>query len=451
VRVLLHRRALLCFLVIWLLAAVIGLALAAQPAHELSDVTHYKLWTHLVTTRGVAAMYSGEYPESYVIYPPVTMYGLWVVGHVYQAVVDRGFDTRQAQASRWLTFGIRLMALSVHLILGLVIILLLRQAAEPWQATVGAGLYLLNPGAMWDVAIWGQPDSWHSLFALLGFWFIGCARPLAGGGWLGLAAMTKPQAWALLPLASVAVLAHSFSPKSDVQRVARRRRLDLAAGSGQAVGRGLQAAIGGAAVILLVLLPFLVGGRLSEALTLPEHISTVMPVSSANAHNLWWLVTRGASAPFVFDHERFVGPLTYRQAALLMLVAVLAFTLWRAWLARGPWELAALAAYTSHSWFCLTTGAHENHPFMIFPFLCLVWWRSRFLAVVLILLIASFSFNVLAHDLDLEPLFQATLGEWNWRLQMAASGLNLLILASWTGWLVRQGGGPAGVPQPSTR
>jgi hypothetical protein len=199
---------------------------------------------------------------------------------------------------------------------------------------------------------------------------------------------------------------------------------------------------------LLVLLPFLLSGRWRELLTLPEHISSVMPVASANAHNLWWLVTRGA-IPFVFDSERLGPPfaVTYRQAALGLLLAALAFSLWRAWSARGPWELAALSAYSVHAWFCLTTAAHENHPFMIFPFLCLVWWRSRFLAVVLPLLIATFSLNVLIHDPGLEPLFSEALGDWSWRLQMAASGLNLLILAAWSVWLLRPAGGPAQAPE----
>src|SRR6476469_7540585 len=56
------------FAAIWLAAALGGLLLASQPAHPLADVTHYKLWARLVTTEGIAAMYSGEYPDSYVIY-----------------------------------------------------------------------------------------------------------------------------------------------------------------------------------------------------------------------------------------------------------------------------------------------------------------------------------------------------------------------------------------------
>ena len=401
------------FRLVWLLAATIGLALAVQPAHALADVSHYKYWARLGATQGVAAFYSGVYAETYAIYPPLGLYALALLGRLYQAVVDPSFELEAALASHWLTVAIRLLALGMQLVLGGVLFRLLAPRAGAARATIGAGAYLLNPGALRDVAVWGQPDSWHSLFALLGIWAIGLGRSAPGGGWLGLAAMTKPQAWALLPLSAAALLRQ-----------------------GGARGAAVAGAAGGM-VTLVVVLPFLLAGRLRELLTLPGQISSVMTVASANAHNLRWLVTRGAE-PFVFDSERLGSlPLTYRQAALGLVLVALAFTLWRVWLARGVWELAGLAAYAAHAWFSLTTAAHENHAFMAFPFLCLVWWRSRFLGLVLALLIAAFSFNVLVHDFGLAPLADSLLGRWNWRLQMAASALNLLILAAWTVWLVR--------------
>jgi hypothetical protein len=403
--------------------------MALQPAHELADVTHYKYWARLVTTEGVQASYSGRYPESYAIYPPVTMYGLSVVGQLYQRLADPAFELDRALASHGLTTAIRLMALSMHLVLGLVLFGLLGRWVGPRAGLVGGGLYLLNPGALWDVAVWAQPDSWHSLFAVLGLWSIGRAQAIQGGAWLGLAAMTKPQVWALLPIAAVALL-----------RSARPRASAIRAG------------LAGGAVVLVVLAPFVATGRLREFVTLPRQISSVMPVASANAHNLWWLATRG-EFPFVLDSAPVLGrlPLSYRQAALALFCGILLFVTWRAWQARGPWELAELAAYFGHAWFCVTAQAHENHPFMLFPFLCLVWWRSRFLLGVLLVLIGTFSFNVLVHDFGLAPLFDEALGRWNWRLQMLASVLNLVVLAAWTGWLIRPRSAPEGAPEGSPR
>ena len=404
------------FVGLWLLAALLGLALALQPAHPLADVAHYKYWTRLVTTEGITSSYAGEYPESYVIYPPVTIYGLAAVGTIYRALVDPEFDRERALASQELTTGIRLMALGFHLATGAVLYALLAGRAGGWWPTVAGGVYLLNPGALWDVAVWGQPDSWHALFVLVGLWSLGWRRPLRGGAWLALAALTKPQAWVVLPLAALAIWRHNGW-----------------------VG-GVRAVLAGAGVAALVLAPFAVAGRLPDLLTLPGQISTVMPVGSANAHNLWWLVT-GGTVPFVFDSERVGGPLalTYRQVALGLVAAVVLFALWRAWFVTTVWELLEVGAYTVQGWFCFTTGAHENHQFLLFPLLVAVCWRSRLLAVLLALLVLEFSFNVLVHDFGLAPLADELLGGRNGQLQQAASLLNLAVFAGWTGRLVLTG------------
>ena len=387
-----------------------------RPAHPLADVSHYKFWTRLVTTQGVAASYAGEYPESYAIYPPVTMYGLAMVGTLYRVLLDPEFDRDLALASQELTTGIRLLALTFHLAGGAVLYLLLTGPAGGWRAAAASGLYLLNPGALWDVAVWGQPDSWHALFVLLGLWSLGWRRPMRGGAWLALAALTKPQAWLVLPLAALSTV-----------------RCNGWAGFGRAV-------LGGVVVATLVLAPFAVAGQLPDLLTLPGHVSGVIPVASANAHNLWWLVTGGA-VPFLFDSERLGAPLalTYRQAGLALIGVVVLFTLWQAWLIATVWELLELAAFTIQGWFCFTTAAHENHQFLLFPLLAAVCWRSRLLSALLALLVLLFSFNVLVHDFGLAPFADELLGRRNGQLQQVASLLNLAILAVWTGRLAQNG------------
>jgi hypothetical protein len=394
----------------WALAALLGVWLAFQPAHPLSDVSHYKYWTRLVTTEGLTGLYAGTYPESYAIYPPVPMLGLWLVGALYQRLVDPSFGLDSALASAWLTTAIRLLALAVHLALGLVLYRLLRRGAAGWQAAVSAGVYLVNPGALWDVAVWAQPDAWHALFLLLAVWQAGWGRSAGAGLWLGLALMTKPQAWVLAPVIVIG-LARRAGPVGLVR-----------------------AALTGGVVVALVVLPFALAGRLGQLLTLPRQISSVMPVASANAHNVWWIVTR-ATEPFVLDSAPLAAGLSYRQAGLTLLLATLVFALWPAWRARDVWELAAVAAFFAQAWFCLTVGAHENHQFMLFPLLCLVWWRDRFLAAILLVLVVAFSFNVMAHDFGLVEQVEAGLGPAFRPAQLLASVVNLLVMLAWGGWL----------------
>src|SRR5262249_46446681 len=159
--------------------------------------------------------------------------------------------------------------------------------------------YLFNPGVVFDVAQWGQPDPVFGLFVLLAI-AAACGsaglsrspergddvRPPRGSGLpsattaslvsaavaglaIVLAALAKPQAWVYLPLVAALVW----------------RRGGLL---------GLVAAgVAGGAGGLAVALPFLLHGTLRELIGLPGAISSVMPVVTANAHNLWWAFSGG--------------------------------------------------------------------------------------------------------------------------------------------------------------
>lgn len=91
------------------LAATLGLALALFELVALlpdweGDITHYKYWTHLITVRGIWAAYSGTWPETYAIYPPVLLYAFRAVGVLYRAAVDPAFDLAAALDSQPLTW-----------------------------------------------------------------------------------------------------------------------------------------------------------------------------------------------------------------------------------------------------------------------------------------------------------------------------------------------------------
>lgn len=393
-------------------AALVGLVLASRPAHPLADVTHYKLWARLVTTEGIAASYSGTYPDTYTIYPPVTMYGYRLVGEAYRRLVDPTFAPGPAMRSQLLTVLVRGMALAVHLVLAVVLYGLLRRPAGERAAALSAGLFALSPGALWDQAVWGQPDGWYSLFVVLGLWWLGGRATLRGWAFLALAALTKPQAWLILPLAGLQTL-----------RLAGPRGVALAAAAA-------------ATVAGFVLAPFVLAGRFGEFLSLPRQISSVMPVVTANAHNLWWIVT-AASPTFALDSEPLLGGLSFRQVASLLVLAAQAFVVlvwWR--LEVDRWELLGLAAFSTHAWFCLTVGAHENHPFLALPLLALVAWRGRFLAGTYLVLTLAFGLNVLVHDPWVEDRLGGLVDLRG--LGLAASWLNLAVLAAWSGWLVRR-------------
>ena len=122
--------------------------------------------------------------------------------------------------------------------------------------------------------------------------------------------------------------------------------------------------------------------RLGELLSLPGTVSSVMPVVSADAHNLWWLVVQlarpGPALPPGLG-PRCVGPLTYRTLAAgagrrRVAADVLAVL-------DAARQLAEAAALGVLGWFTFTTQAHENHLFFALPLLSLAWPTRRWLLV----------------------------------------------------------------------
>ena len=402
------------------LAGLVCYAVLMLPVHAAADVTHYKYWTRQVATHGVAGAYSGTYPETAAIYPPTTMYGYRAVGWIYRRVADPTFDMQAALDSHLLTVLTKLVAVVPHLIGIPVIFGLLTAYARPAAAFAMAAIYGLNPAAIFDAAFWGQPDAVHAILLVIAIWLVEKDRPLAAGLFVGLAAATKPQAWALFPFLAYVCL----------------RRFGLA----RSVGLGVAAAI----AAIVVCLPFLVYGTVPELLTLPKLIADTMPVASANAHNIWWIAT-GASQEFVPDAEPFLGPITYRQVALGLALLVMAYGIWRTnpWATRGG--LAQIAAYLAFGWFLVTTRAHENHAFMVLPLLAMAMPRSGFLIAVSAAISLTLFANMVLHDYGLASTWIAVLGLETWtRLQLVNAALNVAIFLAWSVWLLR-------TAQPSAR
>jgi hypothetical protein len=409
-----------------------GIALAI-PAGPLADLTHFKHWARLVTVEGVHSAYSGEYPETYAIYPPVTLLGFRVAGEVYERTRDPAFALEPALASHELSYLIRFQAIVFHLLVGLAVYVVAGRVAPFGPAFAALVAYLFNPGVLFDVAQWGQPDPVFGLFVLIALAAVSwpgqvdtsaegvSAAPVVwlsmgelalrsgtAGAAIVLAALAKPQAWVFLPLVGLLIW----------------RRGGI---SGVAVG-ALAAAAAGA----LIAAPFVVHGTLRELLGLPRAISNVMPVVSANAHNLWWLGTAGA-ARWYLDQETLVGPVTYRLVGMSVVAALGCLALLRA--ARAPSLAATFAAgaYTAFAFFMAMTQIHENHMYVVFPLLAVAAAADRRLWPLYLVLALSWCANMLLHDFDfaeqaVAPLLPWTLAE----LHQFGALVNTLVLFVWT-------------------
>jgi hypothetical protein len=410
-------RALAVFAGACFVALVIGHLLRDTPGYMVhnpdgtitGDITHYVYWTRLVTLGGIQSAYGGTWPQTYAVYPPVTLYADQAVGNVYRWLQDPGFDPQAAQESLWLREAIKFVALTWHLLTAVAIFVIGgRMTRAPLTAAVAGSLYVVNPAALYDVGHWAQPDGAHSLFSVVAIGLLGLGQVVAPWAAMGAAALAKPQAWVILPLLAIAtVRSHGFA----------------------GLARGI---VAGGLVSLVIVLPFVLTGRISELLTLPGTVSSVMPVVSADAHNVWWLVLqpRGEDPLFVQDSARALGPLTYRTIAAGLVGAVLLLTYWLYWTRRA--SLAEAAALGVLGWFTFTTQAHENHLFFALPLLSLAWPTRRWLLVPFGAITLTLLANMWLHDqLLLEALGRGLQDPLVERLRLADAAVNVVCCVGW--------------------
>lgn len=386
---------------LFLVALAVRLYLATVPGYE-DDTTHFKWWTRLVTQEGLSQAYSGTYPQTYAIYPPLMMFFLKAVGHLYQGLFSPSFALDAPQ----LGFMIKGLGIFFDLLTWVAIFVWVRKWKGLRAASLAALALALNPAIIFDVAYWGQPDSIHSFFLLLSMIFLVDRKPAASWASLAAAALVKPQAWVFLPLAA-AVTVWRSGPKGLAQGVA--------AGTG---------------VSLALVAPFLLNGALSQLLTLPNEIYGAMAVLSANAHNIWWLYSPG---PVLVPDDGTIGLLSYRNMGLLLLAVFYGFSLWRL---RGRPEqpqILATAAFLGFSFFMLLTRIHENHMFMVFPILAASMVSNARWRWIYGVLSLTFLANLALHDPPLATVLwkAAALPFWQ-PLQVANSVVNTVVLLAWT-------------------
>jgi Gpi18-like mannosyltransferase len=356
-------------LVAIVVSVLIHLAIAAATPGYVADIGTNKTWGRWIAREGIADAY--RIPTDY---PPVLLYFFGAAGWAYRALVDPSFNERAALASQTYTFLIKLPGILFHGPLALAIYAAARPAGLR-AATLAGVAYALNPAVAYDVAHLGQTDPVHALFALL------AVSAVAGGSWAlagasaAAAALTKPQAWLLLPLIGLLVLA-----RGRVSGVWR-------------------ATVGGVATGVLILLPWLIMNRVHHLPRFFEYLETKSVNSTAlaaHSHNAWWLWVL-AEWRFINDWEPIIGPITFRMAGLgIVLALVLAATVLA--LSRPPSALYAIVGTLVVGWFLFTVRAHENHLFMAIPFFAVAWAFDRRFGLILALASTSLLLNIALHD-----------------------------------------------------
>ena len=350
--------------------SILYLLIAATSPGYVADIETNKTWGRWIAREGIHSAY--RIPTDY---PPVLLYFFGAAGWAYQRLADPSFNERAAIASQFYTLLVKLPGILFHPVVAATIYRITRQYGAG-MAFAAAAAYALNPAVAYDVAHLGQTDPVHAAFALLAVAALVHGRPGWAGACIALAALTKPQAWILVPVVGMA-LVFWYGWRG-----------------------ALRGTLGGAVAAFVVVLPWVVTNRLHHAGRFLEALDTKSINSialTAQAHNLWWVPTL-LEWRFITDSEPFLGPLSYRVVGLGMVALLVAATIARLPSLRPRDSLYGLVGALTIGWFVLTVRAHENHLFMAVPFLAVAWALDRRFGLLLVLISASLLLNIALHD-----------------------------------------------------
>jgi hypothetical protein len=336
---------------------------------------------HLYGPRGHVVRFDGV--DSPVVYPPLALDEFALIGRVYLTLARGGMTPAG------LGMAVKSTIVLLDAVLAGVIFFIVRRARGLPAAQFAAAAYWINPAVLMTTTL-GYVDVFVALPALLALAAASRGRPWIAGALCTAAVMTKPQGIFLVP----AVMVTIWHAGDEVTRITR-----LIAG-----------ASGAAAALAVLAAPVIAAGHgydmVRSVAVLAGHDAL-----SALACNAWWIVSylidvsaRSADGLRValqtpagmHTHADAIARGLPHPRILTALLAgpVMAWTLWVGARAKDLGRQAALGALVVAVYFTLSAQVHENHFFLILPFLIVAAALHRAFIPVLVALSAAFALNL---------------------------------------------------------
>ncbi|OFW10126.1 MAG: hypothetical protein A3H96_17835 [Acidobacteria bacterium RIFCSPLOWO2_02_FULL_67_36] len=379
-----------------LLLAGLVVRLLALPLAGTEDVLVWKTWSYGAVSIGPTHLYGvgGIPPERGVVtwgtrhttvdYPPVALYELTLAGTVYR------WFSPEFQDSRWLTVAMKLPAVLAEGLLALLLWRVVRRRHGERAGRFAASAFWANPAMILAGSILGYLDPLMALPAIGAIVAAVEGRPIVAGALLAIACLTKAQAVFITPVVALAV---------------------WNAPAGRRAVNATVAAIATALTSAVLVLPFVAIGAWRN---LVQGVGSLLrhDMLSADAANLWWIVTYALRAIYAVGDLGTWGAWTMkvrilgitqimklgypnaRPIATSMVLAAAAWALWRARRATDLSVLLASAAFIVHAYFVLGVQVHENHLYLAVPLLAAAAAARPSLGPVLVATSAVFALNL---------------------------------------------------------
>jgi Gpi18-like mannosyltransferase len=324
--------------------AAIGIRALLLPAEGLrGDIDQFVVWVNHITTRGLPNAYDED-----LSFGPVMAYVWALLG-----AIEPAFRTATDASDTGLRVLMKLPAVLADFGLAACVAWILRE--KPFWAAFGAVLVLLHPATWYVSAWWGQYESVYVLAALFAVLFAVSGRDGFAAAALAVAVLTKPQALPfLLPFAAW------FLARGGVRGLLRAGAI-------------------GAAVALVIWLPFLAaGGPIRYLQNLGEYQNDIFSVMSLRAWNFWWIVQQvGGGGEFVSDRVAILGPLSFRLLGFAVTGLLALYVAVRIWRDPTPRTLVLGLTATTLVAFTFLTTMHERYAYGAIVFLMLLIPEAR--------------------------------------------------------------------------
>ena len=352
-----------------------------------TDLNLFRYWADVLAQHGSGGFYANA---SYADYTPGYLYALWVVGVVGDALGGVG-DL------------IKLPAILTDIVLGyLVYAMVLELGVARRRALLAAAVVIFNPVTWFDSVIWGQVDSFGSIFLLLALRELWRGRGERSAVLAVVAALVKPQLAILVPIVAVVVIRRALWPAGGWGDEAAPRpsgfgwerrttgpiRILTTAAAGLVTAVLISAPFGLSVVELSTTAPFVD----SSLLRLVTKTAAVYPYLTVNAYNAWALfpvdgVSMASGGGWLFDSPApdaatwgmIAGlPAGIVGAIALLVVAAIAALV----AARKPDRVTILVAtcVLALAFFAVPTRVHERYLFPFFGLGAILFafsWRWR--------------------------------------------------------------------------
>ncbi len=354
-----------------------------------SDLKLFRYWASNLGQQGPFGFYDRGF---FADYTPGYLYALWLVGLVGQVAGGVG-DL------------IKLPAIVTDIALGLVVYrMALDLGTTERRATIAAAVVIFNPISWFDSTIWGQVDSFGTVFLLLAIRELWRGRSERSAILAVVAALIKPQLGILVPILALVVIRRAVWPSGGwgddpapepsgtawERRTTGPIRILTTAVAGFLTAVLVSAPFGLSVVSFSTTAPFVDSALVRLVLSTAATYSFV----TVNAYNAWALfpvdgvsLASSGSTQWIPDAPvpdaatwAQIGGLPAALVGALLLVAVILVTSFL--VARRPDRLTILVGVSvlALAFFAVPTRVHERYLFPLFGLagiLIAFSWRWR--------------------------------------------------------------------------